>query len=67
MKVDYYYCDSLLGMGNGIFNFKRGKQSTGPEKRFFKVCFFLNRHIRILSSLVSLILFYFYFFLFLVT
>lgn len=45
MKVDYYYCDSLLGMGNCIFNFKRGKQSTGPEKRFFKVCFFLNRHL----------------------
>lgn len=67
MKVDYCYCDSLLGVGNGIFNFKHGKQSTGPEKRFFKVCFFLNRHLdtqilEFFPLLLAWSYYYYYFF-----
>lgn len=64
MKVGCYYCESLLGVGNSTFTFKCGKQSIGPEKRFFKVCFFLSRHLdtQILEFFPLLLTWSYYFF-----
>ena len=39
MKGDCYYCESLLGVGNGTFTLEPDKQSVGPERDCFKFVF----------------------------